>query len=295
MPDINLRFHKDILVLSSPVDHTLRKQGVDIEQDREFLSLVEPDLIRDAMRLEIIGGAQCLVTNTAGITAARLTHINMEERSFELATAATTIARSLKPQHLLVEIGPTGLPLDSSSKTSLMQNRKQYERACKDFGSEEIDAFFLNGMTTLVDMQCALMGIRGVSEALIFASVKADSADSVGGRDQSVEEAASLMSEYGAAVVGFETKAPLKEAIALAERAKRATDLPLLMQLEVTTNNPQQMAPTEDNPYCCADVMVEAALALQQAGVQFLRASGNATPAYTSALVATSAGNDVVL
>ena len=50
MPDIALRFHKDMLVLSSPVAVVLARQGFDVEHDLEFANLVEPEAVRDALR-----------------------------------------------------------------------------------------------------------------------------------------------------------------------------------------------------------------------------------------------------
>ena len=49
MPDITLRFHKDMLVLSSPVAVVLARQGFDVEHDLEFANLVEPEAVRDAL------------------------------------------------------------------------------------------------------------------------------------------------------------------------------------------------------------------------------------------------------
>ena len=51
--------------------------------------------------------------------------------------------------------------------------------------------------------------------------------------------------------------------------------------------------PTEENPYYCPDAMVGVAVQLRGAGVQFLRATGAATPAYTGALAAAVTGYDV--
>lgn len=294
MSDIQLRFEKDMLVLSAPIDAVLARQGVDVERDCEFLSLIEPEAVRDVLYLESIAGAQCLVTNTAGITAARLAHVNMEDRGPELATAALAIVKSLRPQHIIAEIGPSGLPLDQSSAASLKQNRNQYAQATRDFGTEGIDALFLNGFVNAIDLQCALMGVRMVTEIPVFASVDVDEAGNLVGHSQTIEEAAAIMAEYEASVAGFATAAPLETACALARRMKTACRLPLLTQLVVGENIPKQGDVTEANPYFCADVMIEAATGLRGAGVQFLRAAGNATPAYTGALVAASAGFDVV-
>lgn len=288
MPDIALRFHKDMLVLSAPIDTALARQGVDVSYDREFISLIEPEVVHDAYRLESIAGAQCLVTNSAGITKARLAHVNMEDRALELAEASLTIVNTLKPQHVLAEIGPTRLPLDESSANSLKQNRDQYADAARAFGQEGFDAFFLNGMMQASDMQCALMGVRKVSDKPVFASMDTE------GDGQALADACAMMVEHGADVVGFTSAAPLDEVAALVECVKKVVDVPLLVQLRVLANNPQQQAATEENPYYCADVLVDAATRLRGAGVQFLRACGDATPAYTGALVAASAGFDVL-
>ena len=74
MADIEIRFHKDMLVLSAPVDYALERQGVDMAADGEFVSLMEPETVRDAMKLEVMAGAHCLVTNPEGICESRLAH-----------------------------------------------------------------------------------------------------------------------------------------------------------------------------------------------------------------------------
>ena len=86
MPDIQLRFHHDMLVLSAPVDVTLSRQGINAARDRQYLNLMEPDVVTDAMRLEGIAGAQCLVAPTEDITNARLAHA----RSRSTRTASST-------------------------------------------------------------------------------------------------------------------------------------------------------------------------------------------------------------
>ena len=95
MPDIALRFHKDMLVLSSPVAAVLARQGFDVEHDLEFANLVEPEAVRDALRLNKVAGAQCLVANTASITPARLAHHGMEDRAVEIVRAGLATAREL--------------------------------------------------------------------------------------------------------------------------------------------------------------------------------------------------------
>ena len=287
MPDIALRFHKDMLVLSAPLAAVLARQGVDVARDLEYLNLIEPEAVRDALRLESIAGAQCLVAGTEGIAPARLAHHGMEDRLGDLARAALGIVGSLKPQHVLAEVGPCGLPLDGSSAASLNENRSQYARAARAFEGAALDAFLLGGFANPVDLKCAL-------DLPVFAAIDVDGDGLVADGRMAVEEAVALMGEFGASVAGITTGAPADRAAELVERACASTDLPVLVQLRVADHAPRQGASTPENPYYCPDVMVDAAARLRAAGAQFLRAVGDATPAYTGALAAATDGFDVV-
>ena len=65
MPDIQLRFHRDMLVLSSPIAPVLARQGFELDGDVEYATLMEPEAVEDALRLNLMAGVQCLVTETA--------------------------------------------------------------------------------------------------------------------------------------------------------------------------------------------------------------------------------------
>ena len=292
MADIALRFHKDMLVLSSSVSAALERQGVDADRDLEFMNLVEPDSIQDILRLEKTAGAQCLVLGTRNITPAQLAQRGMEDRAFELTVAALTVANSLKPQHVIAEIGPGDLPLDVSSKASLMEHKNQYVEAARVLEKSAFDAYLLDGFTDVVALKCALMGLRQVSDRPVFASVVVDG-EGVLPRRGTLAEAVEAMADLGAQVAGFATAVGVDCAVELAKQVVAGCDLPVLAQLVVRERNPKQWEPTAENPYYVPDTMEQAALRLRAAGVQFLRAVGDATPAYTGTLAAVTAGLDV--
>ncbi len=293
MPDIQLRFGRDMLVLSSPVAPVLARQGFADGGDVEYATLMEPEAVRDALRLNLTAGVQCLVTETAAMSPARLAHRGMADSLDQLVKASIIIANSLSPQHVLVEVGPCGLPLDASSKASLNENRDQYARVARAAKDSPFDAFFLNGFTNVADLKCALMGVRQVSAQPIVASVDVTSDGTLAQGRSCIDEALSTMVDFEADVAGFATRAPLEEARKLARRASSA-GLPVLAQLIVAEHQPRQRVATDENPYFCPDVVVDAALSLRSAGAQFLRACGQATPAYAGAMVAAVEGSDVV-
>lgn len=294
MPDIALRFNKDMLTLSTPVQNALARQGVDVDADLEYQLLMEPEAIVDAIRLEAAAGAQCLVVPTEGITAARLSHKRMEGKARDLAHAACVCANAVKPQHVIAAIGPSGLPIDPSSKASLNENRAQYADAARAFQGETFDAFLLDGFTRKEDLMCALMGLAQVGDAPVLASVVVDS-DGVTPRGDTIEDMCALMREYGVSVVGFSTSAAPVVAAKLVRRAASACSLPILVQLDVHEVNPRQFEATDQNPYYRPDEMVTAAAHLHAAGAQFIRAIGAATPSYTGAIATTTGGLDVRL
>ena len=299
MADIALRFHKDPLVLSAPIDELLARQGVENPAaEREYMDLIEPESVLELQKLDQMMGAQCLVTNTYDITRARLAHVRFEDQSAEIARASVDILRDLHPQHIIASIGPTRLPIDPESAASMKQNRDQYARAVQDFG-EGIDAILLDGLQSPVDVKCALAGAHKVSSLPVIASVNLDAEGRIEGRRATWDEALAAMIELEADVVGFATAAPLEVVLPLVERAVELCDLPLLVQLRVGEHDPRDVNPgfrpvdiTPDNPYRTADAIFDAGTALLDAGVQFLRAIGHATPSYTGALVIAGDGRD---
>lgn len=297
MADIAMRFHKDMLVCTDSVRPTLRRQGSDVDDDFEMMLLIEEDSIQDVYRVEKATNAQCMVVESKDLLPSKLAYRNLVDRLPELAKSALAIVAECKPQHILVELGLTGLPLDPSSKTSLKENRDQYCRAARAFeAAGEFDGYLLTGFDNTTILKCALMGLRMMTDKPVFATVKVDGDGVLSKGGESLEDAISVMAEFGASVAGFETAAGPEGALALAKRAISACDLPVMVVLEVNKRDKRQGYPTEENPYFDPNQMFDVALALRAAGVQFLRASGDASPAYTGGLAACLMGlsvNDV--
>ena len=110
MADLALRFGKDMLVVSSPIQEALRRAGIESVCDQALALLVEPETIEEAYRMETVAGPQCMVTPVADFTPARLVAVGAEGKGEALAEAALAVMAEFKPQHTLVEIAPCGLP-----------------------------------------------------------------------------------------------------------------------------------------------------------------------------------------
>lgn len=313
MADIAQRFDLDMLTLTGPIEPHLAAQGVDTERDAEFMALLEPETVRDAYRLQMAAGTQVLVTATSRITPARLARHGMEDRLEELAVAALTVAKQVDPQHMLIEIGPCGLPLDVSSAASMKEHRDQYARVARVFealgepdletGATAFDGYLLRGFARTAALKAAVAGIRKVSDRPVFACVDVDGEGRLGPHaSETVEEAVSAAVDFGADVVGFSTAAAPDKAAALVRRVASAADVPIMVELLVERPDRGadarlfggKAASGQDNPYTTPESMLAAAVRLRAAGAQFLRAGGKASPAYTAVLLAATDGSDVI-
>ncbi len=294
MPDIQMRFNKDMLVLSTPLDYQLSSQGFEGMADREYVVLNEPELIEEAFNLEKTLGVPVFVAPTEGITEAQLAHARLEGHSAEMARIAYEAGAQFAPQHYLAAIGPCALPLDPTSGPSLKQSRNQYRDAVRALTEYPFDGIYLTGFANLYDAQCALMGARSVYDGPLFICL----VPQAGGTfpcGRTLAEAVQLCDEYGADVIGVSSDAPAVVLYGYAETMAKATDKPKLLEVSVRKRDRRQFEPTQENPYPTADALVDVALGLRSRGIEFVRATGNANPAYTGALLATISGLDVVL
>ena len=290
MPDIHLRFHHDMLVLSAPINGSLARQGFKDPEEIELLCLTESESVKEALRLEHLAGAQCLVAPSPGVTQARLAYSRLEDHAAEVAASALEMVRWFHPQHVIAPIDATKLPLDPASKDSLMANRDQYSEAVRAYGDDGIDAFLLDGLAGADDVRCALMGVRRVTDLPVFASVDVDGEGNLISADVPVERLLDVMVEYGADVVGMRTSSSPEAAAAVVQRIAKAADLPILVQLAVKPEESRLPRHIHESPYWHPDTMMQATAVLRAAGVQFLRAVGEPTPTYTGALVASTMG-----
>lgn len=292
MPDIQLRFNKDMLVLSTPIDYQLKAQGFVEQGDREYVALCEPELIEETYKLEKIMETPCLVTATEGITRARLAYARFEKQADDMARIAYELGSSFSPQHLIAAIGPTGLPLDPTMASSVKQSIVQYRDATKTLTQYPFDALYFTGFADIDDAKCALQGAREVFDGVVFISLVVDAHGCLLD-GTSLEDAVSVCDSLDADVIGVMSGALPTVLVSYARTMRKVTGKPLLFDIVINRIDSRQFEPTEENAYPTADSLFAAACALQQEGVQFLRASGNATPSYTGALNAAVLGNDV--
>lgn len=277
--DISLRLNKEMLVLGGPLEAGLQRLGIDVERDLAVANLFEPETIKNALSAYVLAGAQCLVANTKNVIQAKLAHENFDDRIEEVAKASLEIAKSCKAQHVIVELSDCMLPLDDTSRNSLIEFKNQYVSAGRVFENiaknKELnfDAYMISDMDNISKIKCALMGLKQVSDKPIFVCVEVD-AKGMLNSSEAIYDYAAMLQEFGATVAGIKVKDDLSVVEKLIKRLRAGCDLPLLVDFDVE----------ENGPYHHPDFMKDAALMANKCGAQFLRASGIAKPAHAAVL-----------
>lgn len=313
MPDLTLRLGKEMLTFSADQQKRLVRDGY-TDVCLSELGVFEADTIEDLLRVEKHAGAQCVVTNTSDITRARLAHFGLEEKQTELARANFEIVSALKPQHAVVEIGPTRLPIDPDSKTSLKSNREQYYDAVAAFVNEayeeegedgwmhpldtfeEPEAFLFSDLVSLSDVRCALMAKAQKTDTPAIPSMLVDDAGTIGEEHRELAFFLDVAQDLEAAVVGlrFEAMGTIQDTLSIIveqlQKSQKYLSIPFMLEIaasdEPTKRFGVHTAPTLSH---AEDVMriVEAVLPFRPAGV---RVVGAAKPSYTGAVASRITG-----
>ena len=102
MADIQLRFNKDVLTLSTTLRSFFAEHDFDIASELDYVVLCEPELLEEEYRLESVIHTPVFVAPTNAITATRLAHERFEGRAVDLAGAAYAQAAAFKPSEPFV-------------------------------------------------------------------------------------------------------------------------------------------------------------------------------------------------
>jgi homocysteine S-methyltransferase len=215
-------------------------RGVFINRCYDELNVSQPELIRAVHTEYLQAGAVVIESNTFGANAVRLERYGLEGRVWELNTAGVRLAREcvnqMREKHasdafVAGAIGPLGIKLGPESKLSEGEAYAAFAQQVKAlcYGGQGVgaDLLAIETMTGTIEAELAIRAAKreGGGIPLIVMVTVDDDGNCLDGT--SAEDAAKLITRWGADAVGCNCSEGPATVLAVIERMRAVTKLPL--------------------------------------------------------------------
>jgi 5-methyltetrahydrofolate--homocysteine methyltransferase len=282
MPDILRRLGREVLVIDGAMGTMLQREGIGPDQCNEQLNVTNPEMIAQIHAQYVTAGADCVSTNSFGGTRPKLELHGLGDQVSLLNREAVRIARRSGAQHVLADIGPTGLVLEPLGSATFDEVFAHFAEQARPLADEEPDAFLLETFTDIAEARCALLAIRSVTDIPVIASVSFG----MGGRMElsgtDPETAALVLESCGAAAVGMNCGLGPAQMAPLFDKMAAATAVPLIVQ-------PNAGIPRVEDGRTVfpgiADEIGEAAARFVDAGASLVGSCCGSSPSFTGSIV----------
>src|SRR5688572_8607903 len=182
----------------------LYSKGVFINRCYDELNVKDPDLIRDIHRAYVKAGAELLETNTFGANRVKLAEHGLEAQVREINARGAALAREVTRGRALVggAIGPLGIRIEPYGPTSVEEARAIFSEQAEGLLEGGVDFFILETFSDLVEIQQAILAVRGVSDIPVVAqmTIQEDGGTAYG---TTAELLTKRLDDWGADVLGL--------------------------------------------------------------------------------------------
>lgn len=168
MTDLDKRLNRDVVVISYHLTQNLVFDTETYEIDAACALIIEPEVITEALRQDVQTGAAAIIVNPIQFHASSLRQTTHLEDAEILAKNTCKTFECFKIAHPLISVKQTNLPLDCSSKNSLLEVSNDYKFIAQLFNNLQIDGFYLENFTDYAHLKCALVGLRKATSKTIL-------------------------------------------------------------------------------------------------------------------------------
>ena len=230
MPDILRRLAGEVLIVDGAMGTMLQRAGMPPEQCPEELNVTNPEMVLGVHTSYVTVGAECISSNTFGGSRPKLDEYGLGDRVAELNRAGIRLARASGAQHILADVGPTGLVMEPLGPATFDEMFAVFVEQISALVAEGPDAIALETFSDLAEIRCALLAARSVTDLPVIASMTFGAAGRSELSATDPETAAVVLGACGASVVGMNCGLGPEQMLPLVEKMAAATDLPLVVQ-----------------------------------------------------------------
>ena len=268
----------------------LYARGIFINRCYDELNLSDPGLILSIHEEYLQAGAEILDTNTFGANRFRLARHGLAGKVAEINAAGVRLARQAV-DHLREKqageawvagsVGPLGVRLEPLGKTGLDEARAAFAEQIDALAQAGADMLIIETMPALNEAHEALTAARAIAPdlpVLVMVTVD-DESNCLDG--SSPEQAARLLTEWGASAIGVNCSTGPATVLTAIEAMRKATTLPLAAM----PNAGMPRAVEGRNIYLCSpEYMASFARKAIAAGAQIVGGCCGTTPNHIRAM-----------
>jgi methionine synthase I (cobalamin-dependent)/5,10-methylenetetrahydrofolate reductase len=268
----------------------LYSRGILISRCYDELNLSDPGLILSVHEEYLQAGAEILETNTFGANRFRLSRHGLAGKVAEINAAGVRVARQAADHQrekqggeawVAGSLGPLGVRLEPLGKTGLDEAREAFAEQIHALAGAGADLLIAETMPALNEAREALAAARQVAPnlpVLVMVTVDDDSNCLDG---SSPEQAAALLTEWGADAIGVNCSTGPTAVLTAMEAMRGATTLPLAAM----PNAGVPRAVEGRNVYLCSpEYMASFARKAINAGVQVVGGCCGTSPNHIRAM-----------
>ena len=290
MPQFADLFSNRPVLADGAMGTVLYARGVFINRCYDELNVSDPNLILSIHEDYLQAGAEIIETNTFGANRFRLTRHGLASKVAEINAAGVRLARQavdhLKEKQagtafVAGSIGPLGIRLEPLGKTGLDEARAAFAEQIQALAEAGVDLLIIETMPALNEAREALLAAEETAPqlpVLVMVTVD-DESNCLDG--SSPEQAAALLTEWGAGAIGVNCSTGPSTVLTALECMRSATDLPLAAM----PNAGMPRAIEGRNIYLCSpEYMASFARKAIAAGAQIVGGCCGTTPNHTRAM-----------
>jgi len=290
MPQFSDIFADRPLLADGAMGTVLYARGIFINRCYDELNLSDPGLILAVHEEYLQAGAEILETNTFGANRFRLARHGLAGKVAEINAAGVRVARAAV-EHLKEKqageawvagaVGPLGVRLEPLGKTGLDEARAAFAEQIQALVTAGIDFLVIETMPALNEAHEALAAAHEIAPdlpVLVMVTVD-DESNCLDGA--SPEQAAALLTEWGAGAIGVNCSTGPATVLTAIECMRKATTLPIAAM----PNAGMPRAVEGRNIYLCSpEYMASFARKAIAAGAQIVGGCCGTTPNHIRAM-----------